>query len=236
MFNIISTIILAGLIMGQSKPVHANEAAQLTNIQKSMIPVAAFTATGDIDKLKPALITALDNGTSINQLKEVLIQMYAYAGFPRSLNAINALIDVLDKRKAKGIEDEVGEEAKPLSSKINRNEYGNKVRNELVGIDLTNNPARYAQFSPAIDAFLKEHLFADIFGRKLLSHQDREIITVSALAAMHGTESQLKAHLMIAHNTGLTYSQLSAIAKELEKCGEPQAANRITSLLKEMPN
>ena len=55
--------------------------------QQAIIPVAAFTANGDIDKLKPALNAGLDAGMTVNKIKEVLVQMYAYAGFPRSLNA-----------------------------------------------------------------------------------------------------------------------------------------------------
>ena len=39
----------------------------------------------------------LDNGMTVNEVKEVLVQMYAYCGFPRSLNGINTLIAVLDE-------------------------------------------------------------------------------------------------------------------------------------------
>lgn len=48
---------------------------------------------------------------TVNEVKEVLVQMYAYCGFPRSLNGINTLIAVLDERKAAGIVDEIGRDA-----------------------------------------------------------------------------------------------------------------------------
>jgi alkylhydroperoxidase/carboxymuconolactone decarboxylase family protein YurZ len=49
----------------------------------------AFAAKGDTEN--SLLNTArADTGLTINEIKEVLIQLYAYAGFPRSLNALGA--------------------------------------------------------------------------------------------------------------------------------------------------
>lgn len=86
----------------------------LNDRQASIVTVAALTAQGDLVQLKTALNTALDRGMSINELKEVLVQMYAYAGFPRSLNGLNTLITVVDERQAADISDEVGKEATPV--------------------------------------------------------------------------------------------------------------------------
>jgi hypothetical protein len=47
---------------------------------------------------------------------------------------------------------------------------------------LENKERKWPLFSPAIDTFLKEHLFADIFVRDVISHQDRELATIAALA------------------------------------------------------
>ena len=57
--------------------------------QHSIIPIAALTANGDLVKLRPALHAGLDAGLTVNEIKEILVQMYAYAGFPRSLNGIH---------------------------------------------------------------------------------------------------------------------------------------------------
>ena len=34
----------------------------------------------------------------ISEIKEIIVQMYAYAGFPRCLNSLNAFIEVMDER------------------------------------------------------------------------------------------------------------------------------------------
>jgi hypothetical protein len=61
-----------------------------------------------------ALTDGLDAGLTVNEIKEVLVQLYAYTGFPRSLNALQTFADVLNQRKQNGIKDELGKEASPL--------------------------------------------------------------------------------------------------------------------------
>lgn len=62
------------------------------------------------------------------------------------------------------------------------------------------------EFAPAIDEYLKTHLFGDIFARGNLDWQSCEIATVGALGAMPGVESQLQAHIRISMNVGLSSS------------------------------
>ena len=177
--------------------------------QQSIVPIAAFTANGDIEKLKTALNKGLDAGLTVNEFKEVLVHLYAYTGFPRSLNALSAFMGVVDERKAKGIEDTVGREASPVPSDFDKDEYGAKVRAMLAGRETDISGAKWQQFSPAIDTFLKKHLFADIFVRDVISHKDRELATIAALANTTGTEGQLGFHLGAAMNTGLTEAQMN---------------------------
>jgi alkylhydroperoxidase/carboxymuconolactone decarboxylase family protein YurZ len=128
--------------------------------------------------------------------------------------------------------DKVGKEATPLPADLNRDEYGAKVRASLAGQDKIPAPSGYQLFAPVIDTFLKEHLFADIFARDVLDHQQRELATIAALAAMTGTEGQLRFHLKAAANTGLTPAQINEFVVVLaEKVGK-EAAARAESVLK----
>jgi alkylhydroperoxidase/carboxymuconolactone decarboxylase family protein YurZ len=203
--KILTVVFLFGL-SGIAEAQIMNDA--LSARQQGVISISAYTANGDLDKLKTALNEGLDAGLTVNEIKEVLVQLYAYAGFPRSLNGIHAFMAVLDERQAKGIEDEIGKEATLMPAGLDRDEYGAKVRARLAGQE-TIPPARgYQLFAPAIDAFLKEHLFADIFARDNLDFQTRELATVSALAALSGTAGQLQFHLGAAMNMGLTAVQM----------------------------
>jgi 4-carboxymuconolactone decarboxylase len=192
--------------------------------QQSIIPIAAFTASGEMEKLKAALREGLEAGLTVNEIKEILVQMYAYAGFPRSLNGIHAFMALMDERQAKGIKDEVGKEASPLPADINKDEYGAKVRARLAGQDVIPPPSGYQLFTPVIDTFLKEHLFADIFVRDILDDQARELATISALAGMTGTTGQLRFHLGAAMNTGLNGPQMQDFISVLKsKVGNEEA-------------
>jgi alkylhydroperoxidase/carboxymuconolactone decarboxylase family protein YurZ len=101
--------------------------------QQSLVAISALTAKGDITGLKTHLNNALDAGLTISEIKEELVQLYAYCGFPRSLNAVNAFMEVVEERKE---------------------------------------------------------------------------ITISTLATLSGVESQLKAHINMGMNTGITDEQL----------------------------
>src|ERR1700712_2558465 len=83
--------------------------------QQSIVSISALTAVGDLEHLKTELNTGLDAGLTINEIKEVLVQLYAYCGFPRSLNGINTFMSVVEERRAKGIADAYGKEASPIA-------------------------------------------------------------------------------------------------------------------------
>jgi alkylhydroperoxidase/carboxymuconolactone decarboxylase family protein YurZ len=160
-----------------------------------------------------------------------MVHLYAYAGFPRSLNALSTFMKVLDGRKARGIEDVQGKTAGPVPANFNKDEYGAKVRAMLAGRETDISGAAWQKFSPVIDTFLKEHLFADIFVRDVISHQDRELVTIAALAAMTGTQGQLGFHLGAAMNTGLNKGQLEDFINVLGSTVSPEEAESAGKIL-----
>jgi len=188
----------------------------LNTHQQSMAAIAALTATGNLEQLKPAINTGLDAGLTINEIKEALVQLYAYCGFPRSLNAVNTLMAVLEERKSQGIKDAVGKDASetPVTDKY---KSGKENLQKLTNKEETGPKTGAAAFASVIDIFLKEHLFADIFNRDVLTFRQREFVTISALAAMTGVEPQLQAHLFMGKNTGITDPQLLELTAIIEK-------------------
>jgi alkylhydroperoxidase/carboxymuconolactone decarboxylase family protein YurZ len=165
----------------------------------------------------------LDAGLTVNEIKEILVQMYAYAGFPRSLNGITTFMAVLKDREANGIADEAGMQASPLPTDKSSVKLGTENQTRLIGAPAT---GEYIAFAPAIDQFLKGHLFGDIFGRDNLDFQSREIATIAALANLDGVNSQLEAHFTIGFNTGLTEANMNGLIAVLRsKVGQKQADN-----------
>lgn len=222
---VIALLAGAGLAAAAEAANMKNADGFLTEKQKSIVAISALTANGELEKLKTALNTGLNNGLTVNEIKEVLLQMYAYSGFPRSLNGINTFIAVLKERKTRGIEDPAGEEPKNVTG-ANKYAKGKETLAKLSGDPTASTQTEFAKFVPAADIFLKEHLFADIFGRGVLSDLDREIATVSALTALKTVNPQLKSHINMSMNVGLTSNQAKEIMAVIKKeVGRKEAAN-----------
>ena len=211
-----------------------NENQTLSSKQQSIIPISAFTANGDLDKLKTALQEGLAAGLTVNEIKEILVHLYAYTGFPRSLNGINTFMALLKEREEQGIEDETGPEASPLPADMDKDAYGANVRAKLAGWETIPPPGGYQLFAPIIDTYLKEHLFADIFARDVLDFQSRELVTISALASMTGTAGQLYFHLGAAMNTGLSEAQIHEFTAVLKAEVGQQEAEGATAVFNQV--
>ena len=200
-------------------------ALSLTPRQQALSAIAACEAKGDQVALTACLNEGFDNGLTVNEAKEALSQLYAYTGFPRSLNALGTLQAVLSDREAKGLESDPGREADPLPSGYNALKQGTEIQTRLSG-----QPFNYS-FAPQTDYYLKAHLFGDIFARNNLSHADREIVTVSAIACLLGCEPQLRAHVAGALNMGVKESELRSIPSVLEAAVGMEAAERLREAL-----
>jgi 4-carboxymuconolactone decarboxylase len=203
-------------------------ALSLDKKQQNIVTISAFTAKGDLDNLKLSLHSGLDSGLTINEIKEILIQLYAYTGFPRSLNAINTLMSVLQIRQSQGVNDEVGCKPHALPDDKSRFELGDDIQQVLVGAPVS---GPTFTFVPTIDAFLKEHLFADIFARGVLDFQSRELVTIAALASLGGVDAQLSSHVKIGLNIGLKADQLTDLITVLSSSVGTTEANNLHGVI-----
>ena len=188
----------------------------LTARERAIIALGSYTGKGDLNGLRGAITSGFEAGMTQNEIKEVLIHAYAYGGFPRSLRAIQTMMEVVEAREAKGINDPVGREASAIKAKGNKYQRGANILAELTGVPAGNKRAGYTAFAPAIDTFLKEHLFADIFERDLLTYRERELATVSILAGVGGVEPMLQAHMGICLHLGITPNQLDKLIDIIE--------------------
>jgi 4-carboxymuconolactone decarboxylase len=178
-------------------------------LRQVVLGVLAVTvlATGAVVTAQPAnqassaatvqqtLNQGLDAALAVSEAKEILVQLYAYTGFPRSLNALGELMRVLDTRKQRGVQDAPGREPGPVPTGRELLAQGTANQTKLLG-----SPAGgpLYEFAPQVDEYLKAHLFGAIFSRDNLDWQSRELATVGALAAMPGVESQLLSHVRAA--------------------------------------
>ncbi len=193
-----------------------------------MSAIACNEAKGDLVSLESAIHNGLEAELTVSQIKEALSQLYAYTGFPRSLNALGVLQNVVESRKSKDKRVIMGKDANALPDDYNALERGTAVQTQLVG------KAFEYEFAEATDYYLKAHLFGDIFARDNLTYADRELITVSALSGLEGVEPQLKAHIAGARNMGVTEEQLQGIVVALAANGLLSEAGRLAKAYGEL--
>lgn len=68
---------------GASEMNHEQTVSDTLSASQQAIPlIAASMASSQMDKLNAALNQGLDAGLTINETKEILVQLYAYTGFP----------------------------------------------------------------------------------------------------------------------------------------------------------
>lgn len=206
----------------------------LTAKQQSIIPIAALTAKGELDQLKPALSEGLDAGLTINEIKEIMVHLYAYCGFPRSIRGLQTFMEVLDERKAKGITDKMGIEASSVNNENSKYDRGKANLETLMGKPLGETQSGYAVFAPIIEVFLKEHLFADIFDRNVLTFADRELVTISVITAIGDAEPMLKSHLAICLNLGFSPLQLNEFLSIIKSTVGKKEARAAQAVLDEV--
>lgn len=205
----------------------------LSERQQAIPLIAAAAATSNLPQLNAALNRGLDAGLSISEAREILVQMYAYTGFPKSLNALTELMTVVDTRREQGKQDAPGQAPQreiPVGDALRKVGTANQTR--ISGAPVT---GPVMTFAPVINQYLQTHLFGDIFERDNLDWQSRELATVGALAAMPGVEGQLRSHMAASQRVGLTRAQLEHVAQVLAQYGDPAASARAVQALEQTP-
>ncbi|MBQ7690006.1 MAG: carboxymuconolactone decarboxylase family protein [Muribaculaceae bacterium] len=185
----------------------------LTERQRGLAACACLMAQGDLVRLEPAVRSALAGGVTINELKEAFSQLYAYTGFPRSLNALGVLSKVLENRQPEWQDGKPWARPDVWNDAAKALQQGAEVQTQLSG------RAFDYDFCPQDDYYLKSHLFGDIFGGDQLSNADREIVTVAALSGLEGVDPQLAAHKRGAVNMGNSQELVDELCAWLDSEG-----------------
>lgn len=226
--EIICRMFLLLILSGTAPAIKAQDMMNLTQKQQCLSALAGLEAKGDLARLALVADAGFDAGVPVSALKEALSQLYAYTGFPRSLNALGVLQRVIAERQASGKHTDMGDDGLVLPPSFDALAAGTEVQTRLSG-----RPFDYS-FAPRTDYYLKAHLFGDIFAGRALTESEREIVTFSAIAALPGCEPQLKAHAQGALNMGVKAGELRALPAVLASQVDAEAAARAARAIAEV--
>jgi 4-carboxymuconolactone decarboxylase len=89
----------------------------------------------------------------------------------------------------------------------------------------------WQDFAPDIERYAAEFVFGDIYSRPGLPLRTRQILTVGMLAAMGNARPQLKLHIGLALNIGITPDELREVLMQtVAYAGFPTSLNGLTVL------
>lgn len=230
--NDISPELVKYMIAYSFGDVYSRETLELKT--KEICVVAALTAMGNArPQLKVHINGALNVGCTISDIKEIIMQMSAYSGFPASINAMNALLEVLGERKERGIKDPEGSEPVREILPNERYEVGVEQLAMFDSNQLKNLEKAYNDFAPDLIKFIVNGQ-ADFYARDNFGVKYREMATVAALTAMGTAEPQLKFHMNAALNVGVAVEEIKEIILLMTiYSGFPSAINAM-NILKEV--
>lgn len=202
----------------------------LDNKSKEIVAISSLIAQGAIPELKVHLNGALNTGSTINEVKEIILQMSVYCGFPKCINGMKALRQVLEERKALGINDKEGKTAS-TNTTIDKYTLGAKFLAILKDNQEQILKENFQNLSPELVRLTIEYGYGDIFSRDNLDKKYRQISTISALATLGNAQPQLKFHIEAGLNIGLTVDEIKEIMLMMTVyAGFPASINGTNSL------
>lgn len=199
------------------------EVNQLTLEQRQLVTIVVLATVPNEKLLRKNVEGALHVGVTPLEIREALYQVAPYIGFARVFDALDAANEVF---KAQGIE--LPLPAQGTVTEEDRLEKGLAVQVGIYGGRITKMRASAPEDERFVQDGLSGYCFGDTFTRGTLEIPMRELLTVSALAALGGVEGQLKGH--IAGNLTVGNDRqtiLSAIATALPYIGFPRTLNAV---------
>lgn len=171
---------------------------------RELVLVAGLIAINDkTPELQIHMNEALNLGWTVIEMQEVILQMSVYSGLASSINGMNALENLLDKRKERGLTNTQASLLKPKrETVISQLDVGAKQLEKLEVIDAKALQDTYKDVSPNFAKHVIGYAFGSILSRPELGFQTREILTIAALTAI-GASNQLAFHIKGALNLGI---------------------------------
>ena len=191
-----------------------------------MMILASTIGSQALTEFRMLVNAALNVGISPVEVKEVLYQSVPYVGIAKVLDFIYATNEILTERGIKfPLEGQSGTDNKTRLAK------GLAKQKEIFGDRID----QLYQNSPKdllhIQQYLSANCFGDYVTRNGLDVKTREMVTLSFLIAMGGTESQIKGHIQGNINVGNDRQALiNLMTQLLPYVGYPRTLNAISCL------
>ena len=197
--------------------------------QREMITCITLAAMQALPQLKAHAGAALNVGVTPEELREVMYLTAPFIGFPKMLNAVATMNEVLKER---GVslplekQGSVTEETRHQTGKAMQDKlYPDGIASVMDGLP--------GDMGKDVEQFLTDYFFGDMYSRGALDLQTRELLGYCVLAALEA-ESQLHSHYHGNINAGNTPETLTAaVIQCLPYIGFPAAIKALRIIKQE---
>ena len=177
--------------------------------------LAIVTALGNQSNSVEAHVEgALRAGATETEIKELMLQMTVYAGYPKTLAAVTAAQQKFVELKQQGIP-----AASPQPELESRRQAESNETRYRRGLDALNQISKssgetvvksFEDIAPDLGRYIVEFSYGDVFSRPNLDLKTRELATVSALTGLNTTASELPltVHVNSALNVGANRQEI----------------------------
>lgn len=205
------------------------QTGKLTMKQREMITCITLATMQTLPQLKAHAGAALNVGVTPEELREVMYLTAPFIGFPKMLNAVAAVNDVLKER---GIplplekQGTVTEETRHVTGKAIQDKlYPGGIASVMEGLP--------DGMGKDVERFLTDYFFGEIYSRGAIDLQTRELLGYCVLTTLEA-ESQLQSHYHGNINVGNAPETLTAaVIQCLPYIGFPAAIKALRIIKQE---
>jgi 4-carboxymuconolactone decarboxylase len=193
---------------------------------RELVTLVVLTTNQTLSQIKAHTHAALNVGVPPIQIRESMYQVAAFIGFPKVINALELVDEVLASR---GI-------ALPLEPKATvadheRFEKGKAIQHPLYGDRMRENLKDLPGSFPEDVSRLVTESFGDFYTREGLDIKTRELMIFCALAVLGGTERQMASHAVGNLKVGNSKETMaSAMVQALPHVGFPRVLNALYAI------
>ena len=193
--------------------------------------LGSMIASQALGEYKVMLGGALNIGVTPVEVKEIVYQAIPYVGMAKVFDFIHATNEILVSRGIK-----IPLEGQSTTTRETRYEKGLEVQKSIFGETIDKMYEKSSANQIHIQKYLSANCFGDYYTRKGLDLKTRELITLSMLIALGGTEPQIKGHIQGNINVGNDKeTHLSVMTQLLPYVGYPRTLNAIKCLNEVIP-
>ncbi|WP_333660878.1 cupin domain-containing carboxymuconolactone decarboxylase family protein [Chishuiella changwenlii] len=197
-----------------------------------LLIMASTIASQGLTEYKMFVHAALNVGVSPIEIKEVLYQSVPYVGITKVIDFIHETNEIFKER---GISMPL--ESQSTTTTETRKEKGLAIQKEIFGDRIDTMYKNSPKDLLHLQEYLSSNCFGDFVTRTVLDVKTREMVTLSFLIALGGTENQIKGHIQGNLNVGNNRGTLIDLMTQLlPYVGYPRTLNAINCLNEISPN